>query len=200
MKGPLIGLDQSPAETEGVELLPLRPGRIGLVEGEGVDVASAGSLAHLLEFRLGMTVTSVRPLGLNSELLGSLTHLIMPAGDYELIPDDLSSALADWVRHGGVLITLAGASRWVLAQHWPWSGLPGTRGLKFRAERHSMVSGAPEAGRWTGRRPSARLRPSRISVIARRRLAAYCRSAVTAGAGGRRIPHRRDSPDQPGTR
>ena len=136
----LVGLDHAPGGANDSALHPVARGRIGLLQGDGVEVDSAGSLAYLLEFRLGMSLTPIRPLGLSADLLGSFTHLIMPAGDYDLIPEAMSSVLADWVRHGGVLITLAGASRWTLAQAWPWSRIPGTQGLEVRAARRSMVA------------------------------------------------------------
>ncbi|MEZ5550788.1 MAG: M14 family zinc carboxypeptidase [Pseudomonadales bacterium] len=151
---PLLGLDHLPDQSGQPSWLPLQPVRIGLLEGDGIDTASAGSLAFLLEHRLGFSVTAIRPLGLSADLLGSFTHLVMPAGDYQQIPSPVSGALGDWVRHGGVLITLAGATTWVLAESWPWSAPPGLQGLGVGgAQGALMVQSSRRDLRITGQHP-----------------------------------------------
>lgn len=153
---PLLALDHLPAQSDQSSWLPLQPVRIGLLEGDGIEASSAGSLAFLLEHRLGFSVTPIRPLGMSADLLGSFTHLMMPAGDYEQIPDTVSGVLGDWVRHGGVLVTLAGATGWVLAQSWPWPAQAGLQGLDLgdaqgalmieTSRRHLRIAGQHPLG------------------------------------------------------
>jgi len=74
---------------------------------------SAGWARYVIEQRFGLPVTVVRAGTLRRLDLGRYNVLVLPSGSYGgTIGDDDLRRLRDWISGGGVLVTLADASRW----------------------------------------------------------------------------------------
>ena len=118
----LVGLDRGASGTGpdlgSPRLRPLQPAKVALVAGRGVNAFSAGSIWHALDARLGYPVSLVEPELLTAAVLGRHTHLIIPDGEYELLPEELTVAIGRWTEAGGVLILVRGAARWAQTLGW----------------------------------------------------------------------------------
>lgn len=95
------------------EVVTLRLPRVLLAWDQPTVSSSAGWTRFVLERRFGQRVTAVRTRALRGLDFTRFDVLILPAGDYsqELGPGEVARLRA-WVQSGGVLITLAEASRW----------------------------------------------------------------------------------------
>lgn len=106
-------------ELEGLSLgsgdMPsLRPLRLGLIGGEGVDTTSFGALWFLFDRALAAPVDRLDLDRLGDLDLSAYDTLILPGGDYEdRISDKKKARLDAWVRGGGVLIGIGEAVSWL---------------------------------------------------------------------------------------
>jgi hypothetical protein len=88
------------------------------VAGDGVNGYAAGTIWHLLDHRLGIPVTLVRPGDLDVDFLDRHTHLVMVDGRYGALGDAATEALGRWIDAGGVLVTTRRAATWAQEQGW----------------------------------------------------------------------------------
>jgi hypothetical protein len=92
----------------------VRPVRIGLVGGEGVDVTSFGFLWHLIDRQIGLDydrldVSQLRQIG-----LADYDVLVLPSGDYgDRIGDKTREAIDAWIKAGGELVAVGDAVVWL---------------------------------------------------------------------------------------
>jgi len=119
---PLVGLDGG-ASDNGPDLgssriRPLESANVALVAGDGANRAAVGSIWHMLDFRLGLPVTLVRPDKLDAGFLGRHTHLIVGDGDYAAVSEESSDAILSWIEQGGVLILTRRAVEWAQTLSW----------------------------------------------------------------------------------
>ncbi len=105
---------------EGTDLgsnsvIPLRTPRVALVGGQGVGGNSYGFAWYAFEQRLGYPVTPVAAQSLGGMNLDAFTVIVVPSapGLDNTLGDGGRQRLAQWVRDGGILITLDGATAWV---------------------------------------------------------------------------------------
>ena len=97
----------------------LRPLRLGLIGGEGVDTTSFGALWHLFDRGVAAPVDRLDLDRLGDLDLSAYDTLILPSGDYEdRITDKRKARLDAWVRGGGVLIGIGGAVSWLQAEEF----------------------------------------------------------------------------------
>jgi hypothetical protein len=119
---PLVGLDsvQTDAGPDlgSSRMRPLEPATVALVAGEGANRADVGSIWHMLDHRLGLPVTLVRPDRLSADVLGRHTHLIFGDGDYSKISEESAAEIGRWLDEGGVVIVLRRAAEWAQTQGW----------------------------------------------------------------------------------
>lgn len=128
---------------------PILPPKVALLSGAPVNGNSWGFAWYAMDQRLGYPTTLVDASFVANGLDG-YSVLIMPSlqgGALDRALGDAGRArLADWVRAGGVLITIDGATGW-LAQE-------STRLVRVRARRDSVradsAGGAPLPGRMPG--------------------------------------------------
>jgi len=121
---------------------PIRIPKVALLSGSPVSGGSWGFAWFAMDQRLGYPTTLVDANYVTGGLEG-FNVLIMPslqaAAFDRLLGDNGRAALATWVRNGGVLITLDGATAW-LAQE-------GTKLARIRVRRDSTradsTGGAP---------------------------------------------------------
>lgn len=92
----------------------LRPVRLGLVGGDGVDTTSFGALWSLFDQTLEAPVDRLDLDRLGDLDLSAYDALILPDGDYDdRITEKRKEHLDAWVKGGGVLIGVAGAISWL---------------------------------------------------------------------------------------
>jgi hypothetical protein len=105
IKGTSLGSNDMPA---------VRPVRVGLVSGEGVDATSFGFLWYLLDDQIGADYDRLDLAHLRNLPLADFDVLIFPSGDYgDRINGKLKDTLDDWIKDGGVLVAIGDAVTWL---------------------------------------------------------------------------------------
>ncbi|MDX1997692.1 MAG: M14 family zinc carboxypeptidase [Thermoanaerobaculia bacterium] len=104
----------------------LRQPRVGVLAGEGVSPTSFGFAWHLLDQQIRLPVLRVEGNTLGSVDLARFDVLVLPDGSYgRTLGGDTGSAVARWVREGGVLVAIDGAAAWLKDQELtaikPWT-------------------------------------------------------------------------------
>jgi len=132
---------------EGTDLgsnsvIPVRTPRVALVGGTPIQGNSFGFTWYTFDQRIGYPVTTVAA----SSLVGVLSDfdvIVVPSvavgGFDNVLGDGGRTALGAWVRSGGVLITLDGATAWLATQR---AGLARLR-LRSDSARADSTGGAP---------------------------------------------------------
>ncbi len=89
--------------------------KVLLAWNEPTHSYSAGATRYVLERQYGVPVTAVRTGDLNRIELDKYTALVLPNGwNYgEIMGEAGVKRVADWVRRGGTLVTIQGATRWL---------------------------------------------------------------------------------------
>lgn len=137
--------------SEGTDLgsnsvIPVRTPRVALLGGAPVNGSSFGFSWYAMDQRIGYPSALIDAGFVASGDMSQFNVLIMPGvngGALERILGDAGRArLADWVRSGGVLITLEAASSWVAQDR---VGLVRTR-VKRDSTRADSAGGAPLPG------------------------------------------------------
>jgi hypothetical protein len=114
------------------------------------DSDSAGWARYVLEQRFGLPVTVVRAESLRRIDLRRYNVLVLPSGSYgAALGDDVLRRLRDWTSGGGVVVTLAGASKWASGEK---VGLLSTAtlmrdGQPAGADKDAKKPAAPEPGK-----------------------------------------------------
>ncbi|HEV7516319.1 MAG TPA: hypothetical protein VGR07_08470, partial [Thermoanaerobaculia bacterium] len=98
------------------DMAVVRPVRVGLVSGEGVDPTSFGFLWSLLDRQIGVRHDRLDLGRLGDVELGELDVLIFPDGHYDRVPDKTREGLDAWIKSGGELLAIGDAVTW-LAEH-----------------------------------------------------------------------------------
>ncbi len=121
----------------------VRAPRVGLLGGAPVQGNSFGFAWFAFEQRLGMPVT---PLDANAVAGGALAELdvlvvpsVQPAALERALGDAGRERVTSWVRNGGVLITLEGATAWLASERLGLSRLR----LRSDTARADSTGGAP---------------------------------------------------------
>ncbi|HSK78356.1 MAG TPA: M14 metallopeptidase family protein [Thermoanaerobaculia bacterium] len=96
------------------DVAAVRPSRVGLVSGEGVDATSFGFLWHLLDRQVGMDHDRLDLAQLRQLDLSEFDVLIFPSGNYEDRLGEKGRGTVDaWVKAGGVLVAVGDAVTWL---------------------------------------------------------------------------------------
>ena len=127
-------------------VIPIRAPKVALLGGAPLSGNSFGFAWYAFDHRLGYPVTTVSTGNLDAAMLQGIDMLVIPS----VTPADLDRALGDagkeriagWVRNGGRLITLDGASSWLAA---PAFNLARLR-LRRDSTRADSAGGAPLPG------------------------------------------------------
>ncbi|WP_262386059.1 M14 family metallopeptidase [Hymenobacter sp. BT491] len=87
---------------------------VAVVSGQGVDPTAFGEVWHFFEQQIGYPITVLGSDYLSTVPLQKFDVLILPDGDYsDIYPERNLETLKAWVRGGGKLIALEGASRFL---------------------------------------------------------------------------------------
>jgi hypothetical protein len=96
------------------DMVSVRPVRIGLLSGEGVDATSFGFLWYLLDRQIGVDYDRVDLAQLRQVPLADFDVLVLPSGSYdERLGDKAKETLDVWVKGGGVLVAVGDAVSWM---------------------------------------------------------------------------------------
>ncbi len=133
---------------EGTDLgsnsvFPIIPPRVGLVGGSPINGNSFGFAWYALDQRLGYPVTTVNVTALDAPALEDIDVLVVPSTSAAELERALGDAGRDriqaWVRNGGRLVTLDGATAWLAGERL---GLARLR-LRRDTTRADSTGGAP---------------------------------------------------------
>jgi hypothetical protein len=145
--GARIAALESALVDEGTDLgsnsvIPLRIPRVALVGGAPIQGNSFGFSWYAFDQRIGYPVTTVAAANL-AGMLPNFDVVVVPsvgAGAFDAtLGDGGRSALGTWVRNGGVLITLEGATGWLAGERVGISRLR----LRRDSARADSAGGAP---------------------------------------------------------
>jgi hypothetical protein len=144
----------------------VRPLRVGLISGEGVDVTSFGYLWHLLDREVGVPCDRLDIDRVRAATLAHFDVIILPEGSYgDRLGDRTRGALDEWIKAGGELIAVGGNTAHWLHDHEmisfkPWKAPAGdaeSEGSEDNAlgERDIATPGAIFATRLQAQHPLA---------------------------------------------
>ncbi len=94
----------------------LRKPEIMLLVGDGVQSTEAGEVWNLLDNHYHIPVTHVELDRLNNIDLGRYNTIVMVSGRYNSISESTTQKLRSWVRNGGIIVGIKGATRWLSDQ------------------------------------------------------------------------------------
>lgn len=96
------------------DMTSVRPVRVGIVSGDGVDPTSFGFLWYLLDRQVGVDHDRLDLGQLRQIPLGDFDVLVLPSGSYDdRINDRLKEALDAWIKAGGVMVAIGDAVNWL---------------------------------------------------------------------------------------
>ncbi len=129
------------------KVLPIEPPKVALAWDRPCNANSAGWARFLLEQRYGLPVTLLRTHQLGSADLDRYTVLVLPDGGGfgAVIGKGGAERIAQWVRRGGVLVTMGGSTRWL--------GEEGVKLLAVAPEDRQKPEGKEEPGEKPGEKP-----------------------------------------------
>jgi hypothetical protein len=142
---------QSAMVDEGTDLgsnsvIPIRIPRVALVGGAPIQGNSFGFTWYAFDQRLGLPVTTIGAASLSAAMLENFNVVVIPSVGAGALDGVLGAggraALNAWVRGGGVLITLDGATGWLAGDQL---GLARIR-LRRDSTRADSAGGAPLPG------------------------------------------------------
>jgi hypothetical protein len=96
------------------DMAAVRPVRVGLISGEGVDSTSFGFLWYLLDRQIGVDHDRIDLAQIRQIPLSDFDVLVFPSGNYDdHVGDKVKEALDAWVKAGGVLVAVGDAVSWL---------------------------------------------------------------------------------------
>jgi hypothetical protein len=96
------------------DMAAVRPARVGLISGEGVDSTSFGFLWHLLDRQIGVDYDRLDLAQIRQIPLFDFDVLVFPSGNYDdHVGDKVKESLDAWVKAGGVLVAVGDAVSWL---------------------------------------------------------------------------------------
>lgn len=101
----------------------LDPMRVAMVVGEGVNVYNAGYIWHWFDRYLGLPIAKIDTSQVGRVDWSNYTHVILPEGAYQRLPESFASDMTRFVRLGGVLLAPRRSASWVegLDLGWDWA-------------------------------------------------------------------------------
>ena len=146
---PSAGVDEG-TDLGSNSVIPVQRPKVALLGGAPVNGSSFGFAWYAMDQRIGYASTLVDANFVASGDMSAFNTLIVPsvqAGALDRVLGDAGRArLAEWVRNGGVLITMDAASAWVAQER---VGLVRTR-VKRDSTRADSTGGAPLPGSLPG--------------------------------------------------
>ncbi|HYN22686.1 MAG TPA: hypothetical protein VE078_17130, partial [Thermoanaerobaculia bacterium] len=92
----------------------VKPVRVGLLSGAGVDPTSFGFLWHLFDEEIGVPHDRLELAQVGQVDLSDLDVLVLPSGSYEdAISGKSRESLDAWIKAGGVLVAIGDSIEWL---------------------------------------------------------------------------------------
>jgi hypothetical protein len=88
----------------------VRPQKILLLVGDGVNSYDAGEVRHLIDYRMSMPMSSVNISTFNRANISKYNTIIMVDGNYGSLKAD---KVKNWVQSGGNIIAMKRAAKWL---------------------------------------------------------------------------------------
>ncbi len=103
--------------TQGIDLgsnqfRALKPAKVALIVGEGINPYDAGEIWHLFDTRYQMRITKLDTKDLGGADLTKYTDIILPNTWGNAITKTTVKKLEDWTRDGGTLIGYRNVAKW----------------------------------------------------------------------------------------
>lgn len=105
--------------TKGIDLgsnnfKALSKPKAALLIGNGINSYEAGEVWHLLDTRVDMPITKLQMRNFYRVNLDKYNTLVMVSGSYKQLDSMQRQKLKQWTSKGNTLVTIAGASKWVI--------------------------------------------------------------------------------------
>lgn len=105
--------------TKGVDLgsnhfRKLQQPKIAMLIGNGVSSYEAGEVWHLLDTRIAMPITKLQMHSFHRASLDKYNTLVLVSGNYAQLDSVQRNKIKNWIGKGNTLITIGGASKWVI--------------------------------------------------------------------------------------
>jgi len=162
--------------TEGTDLgsnsvVPIRPPRVALVGGEGISGNSFGAAWYTFDQRMHFPATNIEAASLGTSALDEFNVVVLPSTNSldQVLGESGRERFGNWLRNGGVLVTMDGSTQWVAGEKSTFS--------RLRARRDTTR---------TDNQPGAPLPMGVPGAIVR--VFADTLSPLTAGIADREIP------------
>ena len=88
----------------------IKPQKIALLVGKGVNYYDAGEVRHLVDYRMDMPITSINISKFNQTDISKYQTIIIVDGSYEDLKAD---KVKTWVQSGGNIIAIKRAAKWI---------------------------------------------------------------------------------------
>jgi hypothetical protein len=90
--------------------------RVLMLVGQGTSQYEAGEIWHLMDTKVGMTISKVDLSAFGRLNLFAYNTLILTSGNYSTLSPGQLNHLKDWLARGGTIIALRSASQWLQSQ------------------------------------------------------------------------------------
>jgi hypothetical protein len=127
----------------------LQKTKVAMLIGEGVNSYEAGEVWHLLDTRVHMPITKIRMTHFRRANLDKYNTLVMVSGSYSQLDSVQRKKLKDWVSKGNTVITIAGASKWMIDRKLVKESL--TKKPKSKTKKETKRLPYVDAGEHRGR-------------------------------------------------
>ena len=106
------GLNEIGVDLGSPSITTLKPPKVLMVKGRGINAYQTGSIWHLFDTQVGLALTKITKLQLDKIELNNYSHLILPSGKYQSLSDKETDRIKVWVKLGGTLISLQQSAMW----------------------------------------------------------------------------------------
>jgi hypothetical protein len=98
-------------------VVPIRTPRVALIGGQGISGGSFGFTWYTFDQRMHLPVTNIDASNVGGAALDEFNVVVLPSGSIDqAINESGRERLATWIRNGGLLITLDGATQWLAGE------------------------------------------------------------------------------------
>lgn len=88
--------------------------KVLLVTGGDISATEAGEIWHLFDQQLHYPITRVNSENFRRVHLNEFNRIVFVSGSYDFLSEEHIEELKIWIKNGGSLITINGASRWAI--------------------------------------------------------------------------------------
>jgi hypothetical protein len=106
------GLNKTGVDLGSPSITTLKKPKVLMLIGTEINSYQAGSIWHLFDTQVGLTLTKITKKQLTGIELHAYTHIILPAGKYKSLSEKTTKKIYAWIKQGGNLITLQTSAEW----------------------------------------------------------------------------------------